>query len=432
MNIVLKNARVVELHPPTIRECDIRIVDGDIVHVAPRLRRFRGDETVDLTGKIVVPGFVNAHTHLYSALSRGMPGPKEPPKNFLEILRNVWWKLDEALDDESIYASALVGAIEAVKCGTTTLIDHHASPNHIHNSLDVIKKALSRVGMRGILCYETTDRGGMKRRDLGLEENERFLTENANNNHFRGTVGAHACLTLVDDSLRKLGELAATYDAGVHIHVAEDLVDVLDSHRRYRIGLVERLEKFGILRKKTILAHGVHLSEKQLSRVKRSPSWLVHNPRSNMNNRVGYAPLGWFGSRTALGTDGFPSDMFAESGFGYFRNVESDCRAEFSRLPALVQNGQKLVSEFFGRSFGTIAKGNVADLVVLDYDPPTPIHKNNLHGHYLFGMSARNVQHVMIDGNWIVWDRELPGFDEEAAMAKAAKSAAKLWKRMNA
>lgn len=431
MSIVLKNAKAIVLNPAAIQECDIRISEGEIVSVSPHLKSVRGEEAVDLSGKILMPGFVCSHTHLYSALSRGMPAPADAPKSFVEILRKIWWKLDEALDEESMSYSALMGAIESLKFGTTTLIDHHASPNHIKGSLDIIKNAMSRVGMRGILCYETTDRGGMKRRDLGLEENERFLTENTSNAHFRGTIGAHASLTLVDDSLKKLGELAELYDTGVHIHVAEDKTDALDSEKRYRLDLVDRLQKFGILRKKSILAHGVHLTEKQLTKVERSGAWLIHNPRSNMNNSVGYAPLKWFGQHSALGTDGFPADMFEETKFGYFRNAESDSRTEFSRLPSILQNGQKLVSGFFGRSFGTIAKGSPADLVVLDYNPPTPLHVKNLHGHFLFGMNATAVQHVMVDGKWVVWDRQVLGIDEQAVSDKARKVALKLWKRIH-
>jgi cytosine/adenosine deaminase-related metal-dependent hydrolase len=325
----------------------------------------------------------------------------------------------------------MVGAIESVKSGTTTLVDHHASPNFVHNSLDIIKDAMSRVGIRGVLCYETTDRGGMRRRDLGLEENERFLTENTNNSHFRGVIGAHAGLTLVDESLKRLGDLAETYDTGVHIHVGEDKADVMDSQKRYRLGVVDRLDKFGIVRKKSIFAHGVHLTERELSKVDRSGAWVVHNPRSNMNNRVGYAPLKWFGKRSALGTDGFPSDMLEETKIGYFRNVDSEARTEFSRLPSMVQNGNELVSEFFGRTFGTIAKGSPADIVVLDYVPSTPMHTRNLQGHFLFGMNTSSVQHVMIDGSWVVWDRQLVGIEEQAVMVRAGKVASKLWKRMN-
>jgi len=431
MDFLLKHARIINFDPQNIKEADIRILDGTIAECGKGLQPRKGDELIDLSGKYILPGLVNSHTHLYSTLSRGMPSPKKAPRNFIEILQKVWWKLDEALDEESIYYSALVGAIEAVKFGTTTLIDHHASPNHIRGSLDLIKDGMLKVGMRGILCYETTDRGGMKKRDLGLEENERFVTENANNPHFHGTIGGHASFTLCNDSLRKLGELASMYDCGMHIHVAEDTADVLDAEENYNTDIINRLEDLGALRRKSIFAHGVHLNQKQFARIEKAGAWMVHNPRSNMNNAVGYAPLNWYGNHSALGTDGFPADMFDEAKFGYFRNVESEHRALFSQIPTLLNNGQKLASEFFGQTFGTLAKGNAADLVVLDYFPPTPLTEQNLLGHFLFGMNSTMVHHVMIDGNWILWNKQLSVLDEEAIMAKAQKVAAKLWKKMN-
>jgi len=431
MDFLLKNARIIHFDPPKIEEADIRIIDGTIADCGKSLRPKKSDEVFDLSGKFIFPGFVNSHTHLYSTLSRGMPSPKTAPRNFIEILQKVWWKLDEALDEESIYYSALVGAIEAVKFGTTTLIDHHASPNHISGALDLIKAGMAKIGLRGVLCYETTDRGGMKKRDLGLEENERFVIENANKARFRGTIGAHASFTLCNDSLRKIGDLASMYDCGAHIHVAEDKADVLDSMENYNTDIISRLSELGVLRKKSIFAHGVHLNQKQFARVEKAGAWMVHNPRSNMNNAVGYAPLNWYGKHSALGTDGFPADMFDEAKFGYFRNAESDHRVEFSRLPGMLNNGQQLISQFFGRSFGTLAKNSPADLVVLDYNFPTPIVRQNILGHLLFGMNSTMVQHVMVDGNWIVWNRQLMSIDEEAVMSRARKVAVKLWKNIN-
>ncbi|MGD0037377.1 MAG: amidohydrolase family protein, partial [Bacteroidota bacterium] len=377
MDFLLKNGRIISLDPPKIEEADVRIIDDIITDCGKNLPPKKSDEVFDLSGKFIFPGFVNSHTHLYSTLSRGMPSPKTAPRDFIEILQKVWWKLDEALDEESIFYSALVGAIEAIKFGTTTLIDHHASPNHISGALDLIKAGMAKVGLRGVLCYEITDRGGMKKRDLGLEENERFVIENANNARFRGTIGGHASFTLCNDSLRKIGELASMYDCGAHIHVAEDKADALDSMENYNTDIISRLSELGVLRKKSIFAHGVHLNQKQFTRVEKAGAWMVHNPRSNMNNAVGYAPLNWYGKHSALGTDGFPADMFDEVKFGYFRNAESDHRAEFSRLPEMLNNGQQLISQLFGRSFGTLAKNTPADLVVLDYNFPTPIvHQN--------------------------------------------------------
>ena len=430
MDFLLKNARIINLDPAKVVDADIRIVDGIIADCSTSLRPKKDEEVVDLAGKYILPGFVNSHTHLYSSLSRGMSTPKAAPRNFIEILQKVWWKLDEAQDEESIYYSALVGAIEAVKFGTTALMDHHASSNHIRGSLDLIKAGMSKVGLRGILCYETTDRAGMRKRDLGLDENERFVIENVNNSHFRGTIGAHASFTLCNDSLRKIGELASMYDCGVHIHVAEDKADVLDSIENYNKDIVSRLTEHGILRKKSIFAHGVHLNQKQSAKIENSGAWMVYNPRSNMNNGVGCAPLNLYGKHSALGTDGFPADMFDEAKFGYFRDAESDGKAKIYCIPSILNNGQELVSQFFGRPFGMIAKNSPADLVVLDYNPPTPLVHQNITGHFLFGMNSTMVQHVMIDGNWIVWNRQLTGMDENAVMAKARNVAAKLWKKM--
>ncbi len=430
MAILLKNGTVLTLSPGNVDRSDLRILDGRIVARAGSLRQAKDDETIDLSGSYVMPGMANAHTHLYSALARGMKGPERPPANFLGILRDVWWKLDEALDEESIYYSALVGSIEAARYGTTTLIDHHASPNHIKGSLDSVKRAMSVVGLRGVLCYETTDRGGPQKRDLGLEENERFVTENTNNARFRGTMGAHASFTLNDDTLRALGDISRMYDCGVHMHVAEDNADVVDALKHRGIDIVKRLHRAGVLGHKSILAHGVHLSQNQVAMVNDSGSWLVHNPRSNMNNAVGYAPLQWFGSHTALGTDGFPADMFEESTMGFFRNQESDHKVCFSRLPEILHSGHALVSAFFGRDFGTLKVGSPADLIVLDYPAPTPLKSHNLSGHFLFGMNSGMVKHVMVDGEWIKFNGEMVGIDVEMVMREASSVATSLWKRM--
>jgi putative selenium metabolism protein SsnA len=429
--MLLRNGTVLIFSPCRVDRVDLRVQNGTVTASAKNLRPQKGEEIVDLAGKYVMPGMVNAHTHLYSALARGMAGPKQSPKNFLGILRQIWWKLDETLDDEVTYYSALVGSIEALRYGATTLIDHHASPNAIRNSLDTIKNAIGVVGLRGVLCYETTDRGGRKRRDAGLEENERFVIENTNNSHFRGSIGAHASFTLNDDALQALGDLARMYDCGVHLHVAEDKADIEDAARKWRTDILKRLQRFGLLTHKSILAHGVHLSKSQLAAVEETGAWVIHNPRSNMNNAVGYAPLNWFGERSALGTDGFPADMFEESKFGFFRNQESEHRVEFDRLSRMLQAGQKLVSSFFGREFGTLRVGAPADLIVLDYNPPTPLTSRNLLGHFLFGMNSGMVVHTMVDGEWRMWNGELVGIDEEKIMRESAVVARKLWKRMS-
>jgi cytosine/adenosine deaminase-related metal-dependent hydrolase len=329
------------------------------------------------------------------------------------------------------------------------LIDHHASPNVIPGSLDIIKEAMQKVGLRGVLCYEVTDRGGSRQRDLGLDENQRFIRAHQRNPGFRGLVGAHASFTLGDESLQACGDMADRNGTGVHIHVAEDMCDVDTARKRHRLGLVERLSKHSILRKRSILAHCIHLIPVEFTRLRRVPCWLVHNPRSNMNNGVGHARVDLFGHRAALGTDGFPADMFEEAKFGFFRMQEEGKRANSlsaatlrrgagnSRIKAdgkmmtnLMTGGQRLASEIFDAEFGTLAPGSVADLVVLDYTPPTPMTSGNMSWHFHFGMRSSMVDSVMVDGRWIVRDHQVVGVDVPEVYEKAAISAKKLWRRM--
>lgn len=431
MDCLLKNAACVTLHPPTVDAVDLRIRGGVISERKANLAAKPDEAVVDLSGRMVMPGFVCAHTHLYSSLSRGMPGPADPPKNFLEILQRVWWKLDRALDDESVYYSALMGAIDAVRCGTTTIVDHHASPSSIGGSLDIIKEAVSKIGLRGALCYEVTDRGGKRKRDKGLEENERFIRANAKNASFRGLVGAHASFTLGDESLRLCGEMAATYNVGVHIHAAEDAYDAGHAMEKHGCSIVERLARFDILKKGTILAHCVHLSEAEIAVVRTAGCSLVHNPRSNMNNRVGYAPVHAFKKAGALGTDGFPADMFEETKFAFYKRQDSRSLRPVD-VTALLDGSQRMASDIFGGTFGTLAKGAAADLVVMKYDAPTPVTKENCAGHFLFGMQSSMVESVMAAGEWVVKDREVVGVDTDAVYEHAQRAAKKMWKKMEA
>jgi putative selenium metabolism protein SsnA len=440
-SILLKNATIAHLFPSVIEQVDLRIQSGRIIAAAPKLAPEPNEQVENFDGRLVLPGLVNAHTHLYSTLVRGMPGPKAAPKNFLEILQKIWWKLDCALDEESIYYSALIGAVEAVKAGTTTLIDHHASPNFISGSLDIIRAALEKVGVRGVLCYEVTDRnpdflskkfkkeiGG---RDAGLRENQNFLANHADS-QFRGLVGAHAAFTLSDASLQACAELAQQFNCGVHIHLAEDGCDAEISRREFGRGdLVNRLADLGILSEKTILAHGIYLSEDELRLIKQRRCWLVHNSRSNMNNSVGYAPVQRFGDRASLGTDGFPADMFEECRLAFFKGRDAKNGLGPVDYLRFLSGGHQLCSELFGVSFGKIETGAVADLIVLDYPAPTPLTRDNLAGHFLFGMKSDHVTDVMIAGKFVMRHKNLLGVETEKIYQKSRAVAAKLWERFS-
>jgi putative selenium metabolism protein SsnA len=400
----------------------VRVV-GDIWLEDGRVAAPGSGGRLDAEGLLVVPGNVCAHTHLYSALARGMPYALAPPRSFVEILQRVWWRLDRALDDESVRASALVGGLEALLSGTTTLVDHHASPNAIDGSLDVIAGALGSLGVRAVLCYETTDRDGPERAAAGLAENRRFLERIARERPplVRGLVGAHASFTLSDDTLAACADLAR--GVGMHVHAAEDAADA---------SAVDRLVAAGALDERTLLAHGVHLGLGELAAVRDAGATVAHNARSNMLNHVGHAPVGALNGRLALGTDGIGSDMFEESRTAYFRLREEDEAAAAGWALAHLAASARLAGRIFGEPLlGTLEPGAPADLVVLDYVPPAPLDESSLAGHWIFGLSARHVRDVMVAGEWVVRDRRLVGTNQDEVAARAREQAARLWRRLD-
>ena len=425
--MLLKGATVATLDPPLVEAVDLRVDGERIAERGRALSVIPGEDVLDLAGAVVVPGLVNAHTHLYSALARGMPAPRVAPRNFVEILERVWWRLDRALDAEAVYLSGLTGAIEAALSGTTLLIDHHSSPSFIQGSLGALQKAIEEVGLRSALCYEVTDRNGTEGRDRGLEENESFLS--LPSPLTRGMIGGHASFTLSPDSLDRLRALVQRTGGAFHVHAAEDRADVEDCRARYGIGLAQRLDAHGLLAARTLLAHCVHLTEAEVAEAAVRGCWIAHNPRSNMNNAVGYAPTGAL-KRAALGTDGMDGDMLAETRAAYLKMRDAGRADAFPAALELLAGGHRLAAAVFGLPFGKIDAGAPADLVVLAYAPPTPLHTDNLGGHLLFGMDRSHVTSVMVAGRWVVRDRRLVGVDAAAAFARAREAAPRLWARM--
>jgi putative selenium metabolism protein SsnA len=426
--MLLQGARLATFDPPRVDQADLRIEGERIAERGQRLAPRSGEEVLELEGAVVMPGLVNAHTHLYSALARGMPGPTTPPRNFVEILQRVWWRLDRALDAESVRLSGLVGAIEAARSGTTLLIDHHSSPSFIRGSLGELQSAVEEVGLRAALCYEVTDRNGREGRDLGVEENVTFARERSTA-LTRGLVGAHASFTLGDESLGILSRAVADTGSSLHIHVAEDRADVEDSRARHGCAVAERLDRHGLLAARALLAHCVHLSPQEMQVVHAKGCWIAHNPRSNMNNSVGYAPTTEL-RRAALGTDGMDEDMFAEMRVAYLKMREAGRDDAVPATLQMVAGGHRLAAALFGLPFGKLDAGAPADLVILGYRPPAELHADNLAGHLLFGIDRSHVRSVMVAGRWVLRDRRLATVDAADAFARARGAARDVWMRM--
>ncbi|MEK6644260.1 MAG: amidohydrolase family protein [Planctomycetota bacterium] len=431
MSLVLKNALLCDIDPICVERGDLRI-DAGLITERGQVATTSVDEIVECGSAVVLPGLVNGHTHIYSALAVGMPAPPKQPTNFHEILKYVWWRLDQALDAESIEMSARIAAMQALRCGTTTLVDHHASPNCIGGSLDLIEKALTDFGPRGVLCYETTDRHGRAGREAGLQENRRFAEKcrATKEGRLAGLIGAHASFTLDDESLGQLAALSKATGAGVHIHVAEDPCDEADAKQRGASSLIDRLAAHGLLKPGNIFAHGTHLDARAVELVNSAGLTMAHNSRSNMNNAVGYAPLAAFRVPVMLGTDGIGADLFAEAQSAWYISRHQKAGLSPAQIIAMLAASARRASTSLGVTLGKLAVGAAADVVITDYLPITELTTDNLPSHFIWGMSSNHVKSVLIEGQWKLRDRAIVGIDERGNRERARDVASRLWKRM--
>jgi putative selenium metabolism protein SsnA len=402
-------------------------------------------ERLDAAGRLVMPGLVCAHTHFYGAFARGMALGGEPATNFPEILEKLWWRLDRALWPDDVRLSALVGLADAIRHGTTTLIDHHASQGRILGSLDQIAGAVEKAGVRACLCYEVTDRDGEEAARAGIAENARFIRQTQirqreGDHRIGATFGLHASLTLSRATLRICADLARQMDAGFHLHVAEDKADQKESLRRSGLRVVERLQEAGVLGPRTIAAHCVHVDRIETEILLDSGTMVVHNPRSNMNNAVGTADLPWMlkiGIPVGLGNDGFSNNMFSEMAAAYL--VHKQATGDPRTLPAdqvlqmAWEHNARIARILFpglGPQLGQLAKGAPADLVLVNYDPPTPLTVENLPWHVIFGIDGTGVDTTIVAGQVLMRNRKLLTLDEAEIMARARELAGKLWQRI--
>lgn len=395
-------------------------------------------EPWEARGQLVLPGAICGHTHFYGAFSRGMAIPGAPPQDFPQILQQLWWRLDKALTPEDVRHSALVCLVDAVRHGTTTLVDHHASPNAIDGSLDVIAEAVQEAGLRASLCYEVTDRDGTQRARKGIDENVRFADRAAESDRLAASFGLHASLTLSEGTLGECVAAAEEANLGFHVHVAEGMSDQEDSLKKSGKRVVHRLHDAGVLGPKTIAVHCVHVDDSEIERLAETETWVTHQPRSNMNNAVGVAPVERMmeaGVNVGLGNDGFSNQMFAEMKTAYFvhkldqRNPQAMQGGQVMQLA--YRNNSELAKVFWpDQQLGELSEGAIADLVFIDYHPTTPLSADNLPWHLLFGVEASMITSTVCAGEVLMRDRELLTLDEEAITARSRELAAEAWGRI--
>ena len=395
-------------------------------------------EFVDAKGGLIMPGFINTHEHIYSAMARGFSIKGYDPKGFLDILDGQWWTIDRHLTLEQTRKSAAATYIDSIKNGVTTVFDHHASFGSIENSLFTIEEEAKRLGVRTCLCYEVSDRDGEDKMKAAVRENAEFIKYAAKDttDMVKGMMGMHAQFTLSDKTLELCMENTPE-NVGCHIHVAEGIEDLHDCLAKHGKRIVNRLYDFGVLGPKTITAHCIYVNSQEMELLKETDTMVVHNPESNMGNACGCPPTMEIYNRgilTGLGTDGYTHDMTESMKVANVLHKHHLCNANaaWTEIPGMLFEGNaKIANRYFEAPLGVLKEGAAADVIVVDYDPLTPMDHTNANGHILFGITGKMVVTTMINGKVLMKDRELLNIDEEKEMAECREESKKLWKSIN-
>jgi putative selenium metabolism protein SsnA len=442
--MLITNATLITWEKPNriIPNQAVHIKDGRIESFGPQaemIARFSDEERLDAGGQYVMPGNICAHTHFYGAFARGMAIPGAAPEDFPQILEKLWWPLDKSLSLEDVRYSTLVCLADAIRHGTTTLVDHQASPNAIAGSLDTIAEAVDQSGLRASLCYEVTDRDGEAKARAGIEENVRFIDrvqkEKPAGGRLSALFGLHASLTLSEATLDACRS-AAQDETGFHIHVAEGIADEYDSLSKTGTRVVDRLQKHGILGPRTLVAHAVHVDAREIELLRASGSWVSHQPRSNMNNAVGVAPVESMlraGIKVCMGNDGFLNAQWEEMKAAYMVhkvwNLDPRRMNGYDVVQMAIYNNAEFASQLFGETIGVLKPGAQADIIFVDYYPFTPLLPVNLPWHMLFGFHESMITTTMVAGKVLMRNRVLTTLDEHEIAAKALELSGAVWQK---
>lgn len=418
------------------------VIDGakikEVGKTAELRAKYPDAEFIDAKGGVIMPAFINAHTHIYSALARGLSIKGNNPTNFFEVLDGTWWAIDRKLTLKGTKASADALYLDCIKQGVTTIFDHHASFCEIPGSLFQIAESAKQFGIRSCLCYEVSDRDGEEKSIQAVKENADFITYCAQQNDpmLAAMFGGHALFTISDKTFDRMVE-ANNGRTGFHIHVSEGMNDVYDSLQNYGRRPVQRLQDHGILGEKTILGHCIHVNSAEIEIIKNTGTMVVNNPESNMGNAVGTCPvlpLYKAGVLIGMGTDAYTNDMLESIKVALPAQRQNACHPGVGWCEVtdmLFKNNALIGAKYFPDKLGVLEAGAAADVIVMDYKPYTPFSDANIDGHMIFGMTGRQCQTTIANGKVLMKDRELVGIDEEAVNAHILEESKKLWGSLN-
>ncbi|MEA4973103.1 MAG: putative aminohydrolase SsnA [Candidatus Metalachnospira sp.] len=440
---LITNGKVItrDSENPYFQDGGVAVEGNKIIEVGDDLTlklKYPNAEIIDAEGNVIMPAFINAHTHIYSALARGLSVNGYNPTNFIEVLEGMWWNIDRKLTLGGTRASAYAAYIECIKNGVTTIFDHHASYCEIPGSLFEIAEVAKELGVRSCLCYEVSDRDGEYKCKQGIKENYDFIkyTKDEPDSMLKAMFGMHAPFTLSDKTMEKCIEMNNSM-TGYHIHVSEGPNDVHDTWEKYKKRPVERLRDLGILGEKTILGHCIHVDDNEMNIIKETNTMVVNNPESNMGNAIGCSPILNLYSKgilIGLGTDAYTHDMLEslKAALAIQRHNAKMPNVGWCEVTdMLFKNNALIGARYFDEPLGVLKAGAAADIIVMDYKPYTPFSDKNIDGHMLFGMNGRQCLTTVANGRILMKNRELVGIDEEEINAKILETSKDLWKRIN-
>jgi len=415
----------------------VKVSNGKIAEIGAGEPRSTVDTVIDASGCVVIPGLITAHTHLYGILLRGASLNIEPPTDFAQVLQRVWWKVDEALTVEDAYASALSASADMLRNGSTMYADTYSGPNSIEGSLDAIAKGTREVGMRGIVAFEMTERNNPQEAQRGLKEGINFISSLNEDDLISGMMSLHASFTVGDEIVTKAVEEAKNLKIPITVHTSEGLVDLYHNLETSGERTVERLDRLGVLGKKTVLAHCVHVNGHEMDLIAKRGSSVAHNPMSNMLNAVGVSPVPAMlerGITVGLGNDGWIYDPFEN-----MRCALTIHRLASGNPSAIGPNEIFKMATLDGarcygveKKVGSLERNKLADIVILDgSNVPTPLTKESVIGHLLNTFSGGDVSDVFVNGTQVVKDKKLALTTDERVAKVSRISATGLWERLN-
>lgn len=441
--LIVGNGRVITRNETVpFMESGAVAMEGNVICKVGNLEELKSEypqaEYIDAKGGVIMPAMINVHEHIYSAFARGLSIKGYDPHGFLDILDGMWWTIDRNLSLEQTKLSAMATYIDCIKNGVTTVFDHHASFGSITGSLFAIEEAAKELGVRTCLCYEVSDRDGMEKSREAVRENASFIRHalKDDSDMIAGMMGMHAQFTISDETM----ELCAAEKpdgVGYHIHVAEGIEDLHDCLHKYGKRILDRLMDCNILGDKTLTAHCIYVNKHEMELLKETDTMVVHNPESNMGNACGCPPtmeIVHHGVLTGLGTDGYTHDVLESYKVANVLHKHHLCdpNAAWGEVPQMLFEGNaKIANRYFKKRLGVLEEGAAADVIVMDYDPLTPMNASNVNGHILFGMTGRSVVTTIANGKVLMKDRILQNIDEAKVMADCRQAASALADKIN-